>query len=78
MLFSDLTHGKGSRMKKLILSFAFLSLLAGSARAGVVLGTSNPPGTPLIMSAGTTSGPMFVNVVSDNPPNDIMSAWNFH
>jgi len=64
-------------MKKLFLSIALLSLLVGSARAGVVLGTSNPPGTPLIMSAGTTSGTMLVNVVSDNPPNDIMAAWNF-
>ncbi len=64
-------------MKKLILSIAFLCLLAGGARAGTILGTSNPPGTPLTMSAGTTSGPMFVNVVSDNPPNDIMAAWNF-
>ena len=63
-------------MKKLILSFALLSLLTGSARAGIVLSTSNPPGAPLTMSAGTTSGPMLVNVVSDNPPNDVMSAWN--
>jgi hypothetical protein len=63
-------------MKKLILSFALLGLLAGSARAGVVLSTSNPPGTPLTMSAGTTSGMMLVNVVSDNPPNDVMAAWN--
>jgi hypothetical protein len=29
------------------------------------------------VSAGTTSGPMLVNVVSDNPPNDVMAAWNF-
>ena len=64
-------------MKKLILSIAFLSLLTGVGRAGVVLSTSNPPGTPLTMSAGTTSGPMLVDVVSDNPPNDIMAAWNF-
>jgi len=63
-------------VKKLILSFALLGLLTGSARAGLVLSTSNPPGTPLTMSAGTTSGPMLVNVVSDNPPNDIMAAWN--
>jgi hypothetical protein len=64
-------------MKKLILSFALLGRLAGSSRAGVVLSTSNPPGTPLTMSAGAVSGPMLVNVVSDNPPNDIMAAWNF-
>jgi hypothetical protein len=64
-------------MKKLILSFALLGLLAGSSRAGVVLSTSNPPGTPLTMSAGTTSGPMLVNVVSGNPSNDVMAAWNF-
>jgi PEP-CTERM motif len=63
-------------MKKLFLSCIFLSLLAAGARAGVVLGTDYPPGTPLMMSAGTTSGPMLVNVVSDNPPNDIMTGWN--
>jgi hypothetical protein len=42
-----------------------------------MLVTSNPPGTPLTMSAGTTSAPMLVSVVSDNPPSDVMSAWNF-
>jgi hypothetical protein len=64
-------------MKKLILSFAFLCLLASRAQAGLVLSTTNPPGTPLDMNAGSTSGSMFVNVVSDNPPNDIMAAWQF-
>jgi hypothetical protein len=63
-------------MKKLLFSAALLGLLAGGARAGVVLSTGNPPSTPLTMSAGTTSGPMLVDVASDNPPNDIMSAWN--
>ena len=63
-------------MKRLILCFLFLSLLGDGARAGVILGTSNPSGMPLVMSAGTTSGPMFVNVISNNPPNDIMSGWN--
>jgi len=29
------------------------------------------------MTAGSTSGPMFVNVVRNNPPNDIMAAWSF-
>jgi PEP-CTERM motif len=62
-------------MKKLILSFALVTLLAASTQAGVILGTSNPSGTPLIMSAGSTSGSMFVNVISDNPGQDIMSAW---
>jgi hypothetical protein len=70
------TFGKGSNMKNVILSFAFLSLLAPSAWAGVVLSTSDPVGTPLTMSAGTTSGTMLVNVVSNSPPNDIMAAWN--
>jgi PEP-CTERM motif len=71
------TFGKGSNMKKLILSFAFLALVAGNTRGALVLSTSNPAGTPLMMSAGTTSGPMLVNVVSDNPPNDVMAAWSF-
>ena len=43
-----------------------------------MLATSNPPGTPLIMSAGAASGSMLVRVLSDNPPNDVMSAWNFN
>jgi PEP-CTERM motif len=63
-------------MKKLILSFALLGLMAGHARAGLMLSASNPPGTPLMMSPGTTSGLMLVNIVSDNPPNDVMAAWN--
>jgi hypothetical protein len=63
-------------MRKLFLSLAVLGLMASSARAGLVLSTNNPPGTPLTMSAGTTSGPLFLNVVSDNPPNDVMAAWN--
>ena len=64
-------------MKKLILSLACLCLLTTNARAGVTLSTSNPPGTPLSMEANSTSGLMFVTVTSDNPPNDIMAAWNF-
>ena len=64
-------------MKKLISRFAVLALLTGSAQADVVLSASNPPGTPLTMSPGSTSGTMLVSVVSDNPPNDVMAAWNF-
>jgi hypothetical protein len=64
-------------MKKFLLSVVFFSLLGGASRAGLTLFTSNPPGTPLDMSAGTTSGPMLASVVSDNPPNDIMAAWQF-
>ncbi len=63
-------------MRRLIISVAVIGLWAASAHAGIVLGTSNPPGSPLAMSAGTTSGGMLVNIVSDNPPNDIMLAWN--
>lgn len=67
---------KGPRMKKLLLSCTLLGLLAGGAEAGIVLSTSNPPGTPLTMAAGTTSGPMLVSVASDDPPADVMIAWN--
>ena len=63
-------------MKNLTLSVAFLGLLGSSARADFTLGTSAPPGTPLTMTAGTTSGPMLVNVVSNNPSQDVMTAWN--
>jgi hypothetical protein len=64
-------------MKKLILSFVLLSLLAGNVRAGIMLSTSDPSSNPLTMSAGTTSGSMLVTVTSDNYPNDIMAAWQF-
>jgi len=64
-------------MNKFFFSVAILTLLGGGGRAGsITLSTSNLPGTPLTMTAGTISGSMFVNVVSDNPPNDIMAAWN--
>jgi PEP-CTERM motif len=63
-------------MKRLLSSLVLLAALAGSAQADIVLGTSNPAGTPLDMSAGSTSGLMFVNIVSDNPANDVMSGWN--
>jgi len=63
-------------MKKAILFLVFLGSLAGTASAGFVLGTTYPPGTPLSMSAGTTSGPMLVNISSNNPSQDIMAAWN--
>jgi PEP-CTERM motif len=64
-------------MKKLVLVSAVLAVISGSTQAGVMLTTSNPPGTPLVMSAGTTSGPMLVSVLSDSFPNDVMSAWQF-
>jgi hypothetical protein len=63
-------------MKRLLTSLVLLAVLAGDAQAGIVLGTSNPAGTPLDMSAGSTSGLMFVNIISDNLPNDVMSGWN--
>jgi hypothetical protein len=62
-------------MKKLILCFTPLCILPCGAQAGVMLGTTNPPGSPLVMPGGTTSGPMFVTVVSDN--NDVMQGWQF-
>jgi hypothetical protein len=63
-------------MKRTIFTLVFLGLMATGGRAGVILTTTNPPGTPLIMDAGTTSGTMSVLVSSDNPPNDVMAAWN--
>jgi hypothetical protein len=64
-------------MKKLILSFALLILLSGNANAGFTLSTSNPDGSPLLMTSDTTSDLMSVIVSSDNPFQDVMSAWNF-
>jgi hypothetical protein len=63
-------------MRKMILSLALLVLLAGGARSDVILGSSNPPGLPLVTSAGTTSPPMLVNV-SSTTGSDVMSAWMF-
>lgn len=62
-------------MKKLILSLAIICLLANRLHAAVVLGTSNPSGTPLNMDSGTTSGPMLINVSSDS--SDVMLSWGF-
>ena len=62
--------------KKFVLSLALICLPAARLQADVALGTSNSPGTPLTMSADSTSGPMFLTVSSDNYPNDLMAAWN--
>ncbi len=54
-----------------------LFLFAGRRRpADMILSTSNPPGTPLNINAGTTSGSMLVTVVSDNPPMH-RAGWKF-
>jgi hypothetical protein len=66
-------------MKRAFVCVILLGVLAGDGRAGVILGSSNPFGSPfpLTVTAGTTSGPMLINVVSNNPPNDVMAAWQF-
>jgi hypothetical protein len=64
-------------MKQLLVCIVSLSLFPGIARADLTLGMSNPPGDPLVMSAGTTSGQAFASVVSDNPPSDVMAGWQF-
>lgn len=61
---------------KMLLSLVLLALTASGARAGFILGTSNPPGTPLVLSGGSSSGPMFVTVTSTGSPND-MADWQF-
>src|SRR5262249_16717440 len=63
-------------MKQLILAIVLLGVLADRVCAGVNLGTSNPPGTPLTMRAGTTSGPILVHIITDTPVQDLMAAWN--
>jgi hypothetical protein len=63
-------------MKKLI-CLTLLCFAPNGAWAGVVLGTSSPPGTPLNMVANTTSGLMDISVFSNNVPNDVMAAWQF-
>ncbi len=70
------TFGKGSSYEETAHVLRSSRCAGRQRQAGVVLSTSNPPGTPLTMSAGTTSGTMLVNIVSDNPPNDVMAAWN--
>ncbi len=63
-------------MPRVILPAVLLILLADYAQAGVMLGTSNAPGTPLVVSPGTTSGSFFVTVVGNGTPND-MADWQF-
>jgi PEP-CTERM motif len=65
-------------MKTLAYLLATMVLMAGEARAGFLLDTSNPPGSPLIMTAGSVSGTMSLSVVSNNPSQDVMAAWNVH
>lgn len=57
-------------------TLASVVLLTAGVQADVLLGTTNPTATPLTMTANTTSGVMSINVASDNPPNDVMAAWN--
>lgn len=57
-------------MKQFVFGFALLAMLASQARAGVILGTSGD-----LNMTTNPSAPMYVNVTSDNAPNDIMSAW---
>jgi hypothetical protein len=62
-------------VKKFALLLAMICLSCEPTWADILLSTTQPIGNPLIMSAGTTSGPMFVTVASDNPGQDVMSAW---
>jgi hypothetical protein len=64
-------------MKKHILSFVLLGLMAGTAKGGFILGTDYPAGSPLYMTAGSTSELMTVNV-SGNTSQDIMLAWQIN
>jgi hypothetical protein len=64
-------------MKRLLLSFILLGLLTTNAQADYILSVSNPVGSPLTMSPGSTSGLMSVIATSNNPPNDVMAAWGF-
>jgi hypothetical protein len=65
-------------MKTLAYLLVSIILLAGEARAGFLLDTGNPPGSPLTMAAGSVSGTMSLSVVSNNPAQDVMAAWNVH
>ncbi len=65
-------------MKYSVLCFALLGMLATNARAGVILATSNDPLTQTAGDLNMTTNPsaaMYVNVTSNNVPNDIMGAW---
>jgi hypothetical protein len=63
-------------MKKIFALIPVLLLTTGVSQASVLLESGNPPGSPLNMSAGVVSGPMFLSVVSNNPAADVMAAWN--
>lgn len=63
-------------MKKIVLCFV-LFLWGGVARADVILGTNSPPHSLLTLPGGNNSGSLLIDAVSNNPPNDIMAAWQF-
>ena len=58
------------------LALGFLSADASRGLADIVLTTDSSSSSPLTVAAGADSGPLALSTSSDNPPNDIVSAWN--
>jgi hypothetical protein len=61
-------------MKRGYFALALFLAVTSVAQGGVILSTSNPPGSPLGMASGSVSGPMEV-VVSSPTGADIMARW---
>lgn len=63
------------------LAAVMVAVLSVTAAADVMtLGSNNPPGSPLVVAPGSTTGSLFVNVtnnVGSDPPADFMTAWQF-
>jgi hypothetical protein len=64
-------------MKKYLPVLLGLALTTSTLHADLIdLSTDFPAGTPLVMNAGGTSGPMTINIVNNsNPPQDFMAAF---
>ena len=62
-------------MKRCFLALALMCIIAPSAPGGVILSTSNPPGAPLDMAAGSVSAPMDL-IAASSTGTDTMAGWN--
>ena len=66
-------------MHKLPVLIITMFLVRGGVQAGMItIGSDAPPGSPLLVNPGTTSGPMLVNVTNDTSPDDtadFMAGW---
>jgi hypothetical protein len=63
-------------MRPHLLRLLLLGSLASCAHGSMIFTSDHPPGSPLLMSAGSQSGPMLFRIASDATPPDLMAAWS--